>query len=239
MEFKDKVVIVTGGSSGIGKKISERFFNEEATVIASSSKDRKTKDDFAFIKADVREESDVKNLIERVVEKYGKIDILINSAGIYSQNQYDIVNLSVDEFDDSMNVNFRGIFLTTKYALPYLLKSNGNIINISSVLGLVPEKESSIYCSSKAAVNMFTKVLALNYADKGVRVNSICPGPIDTPMLDKNIPSNEMKKYLEENPMKRAGTTDEVANLVLFLASDKASYITGGIYTVDGGESLK
>ena len=239
MEFKDKVVIVTGGSSGIGRKISERFFNEGATVVASSSKDKKTKDNFVFIKADIREESDVKNLIERVVEKYGKIDILVNSAGIYSQNQYDIVSLSADEFDDSMNVNFRGIFLTTKYALPYLLKSNGNIINISSVLGLVPEKESSIYCSSKAAVNMFTKALALNYADKGIRVNAVCPGPIDTPMLDKNIPSNEMKKYLEENPMKRAGTTDEVANLVLFLASDKASYITGGIYTVDGGESLK
>jgi len=238
MEFKNKVVVVTGGSSGIGKRIAERFSEEGAKVIASS-RDEKSEGNFEFIKADVREEREVKGLIESVIKKYRKIDILINSAGIYSQNQYDIVNLSAEEFDDSMNTNFRGTFLTTKHVLPYLLKNEGNIVNISSALGLVPEKESSIYCSSKAAVNMFTKTLALNYADQGIRINAVCPGPIDTPMLNENIPAGEMKDYLEANPMKRVGTTDEVANLVLFLASSKASYITGSLYTVDGGESLK
>ncbi len=228
MEFKDKVVVVTGGSSGIGKKVVERFSDEGAKVVALG-KDQ----------ADVRKEKDVENLIKSAVEEYGKIDILVNCAGIYSQNQWDIPNLSTEEFDDTMHTNFRSIFLTTKHALPYILKSKGNIVNISSALGLIPEKESSIYCSSKAAVNMFTKTLALNYADQGVRINAVCPGPIDTPMLNENIPQDEMKEYLNGNPMKRAGTTDEVASLVLFLASDKASYITGGLYTVDGGESLK
>ena len=187
----------------------------------------------------MRDENSVKDLIQNTADRFGRIDVVVNSAGIYSQNQHDIPNLSIEEFDDSMNTNFRGIFLTTKYALPYLLKSRGNIINISSALGLVPEKESSIYCASKAAVNMFTKAVALNYADKGVRINAVCPGPIDTPMLNANIPQDEMADYLNANPMKRAGTTDEVANLALFLASDKASYITGSTYTVDGGESLK
>lgn len=236
MNMKDKIIIVTGGSSGIGKKIAERFSVEGATIIRSGKESCAEKD---FIQADIREESFVKNLIERVVDKFGRIDVVVNSAGIYSQNQYDIPNLSVEEFDDSMNTNFRGIFLTTKYALPYLLKSKGNIVNIASALGLVPEKESSIYCASKAAVIMFTKAVALNYADKGVRINAVCPGPINTPMLNANIPKDEMSDYLNANPMKRAGTTDEVANLVLFLASDKASYMTGGAYTIDGGESLK
>jgi NAD(P)-dependent dehydrogenase (short-subunit alcohol dehydrogenase family) len=238
MEFKNKVVIITGGSSGIGKRIAERFSKEGAKVVVSS-KDEKSEGDFEFIKADVREEEAIKSLVEDVVKKYRKIDILVNSAGIYSQNQYDIINLATEEFDNSMNTNFKGTFLTTKHVLPHLLKSKGNIVNISSALGLVPEKESSIYCSSKAAVNMFTKTLALNYADQGIRINAVCPGPINTPMLDENIPADEMADYLNENPMKRAGTTDEVANLVLFLTSDEASYITGGIYTVDGGESLK
>lgn len=228
MEFKNKVVIVTGGSSGIGKSVAECFLNEGATVVP-----------FGKEKYDVKKEEDVRKIINDVVAKHGRIDVVINSAGIYSQNQYDIPNLSVEEFDDQMGTNFKGVFLVTKYALPHLLKSKGNIVNVSSALGLVPEKESSVYCSSKAAVNMFTKATALYYADKGVRINTVCPGPIDTPMLNTNIPPSEMADYLNANPMRRAGTADEVANLILFLASDKASYITGGLYTVDGGESLK
>jgi len=234
--FKDKIVIVTGGSSGIGKRIAERFTDEGAKVI-TVSKDGDSND--MHVNVDVRRDKDVKKLIEEVASKHGQVDIVVNSAGIYSQEQYDIPNLSVEDFDDQMNINFKGIFLTTKYALPYLLKSKGNIVNISSALGLVPEKESSVYCASKAAVNMFTKTTALNYADKGVRINAVCPGPIDTPMLNNNISDDEMSDYLNENPMKRVGTTDEVASLVLFLASSEASYMTGGLHTVDGGESLK
>jgi len=238
MMFNDKVVLVTGGSSGIGKKIAEKFSGEGARVIAAGLREESDAG-VKYISTDVRDEDKVRNLIGQVVEEYGRIDVLVNSAGVYSQNQWDIPNLSLEEFDDTMNTNFKGIFLMTKHALPHILKSKGNIVNISSALGLVPEKESSIYCSSKAAVNMFTKTLALNYADKGIRINAVCPGPIDTPMLSENIPSDEMGGYLNNNPMRRAGTTDEVANLALFLASEKASYITGGLYTIDGGESLK
>jgi len=247
MRFKDKIIVVIGGSSGIGKTTAERFVAEGAkVVIASKDKDKGQSITSAiggesiFIKVDISKEDEVKSLFEEVVNKFGKLDILVNSAGVYSPNQGDITKLPTNEFDEMMSVNFRGIFLASKYALPHLSKAKGNIVNISSALGLVPEKESSIYCSSKAAVNMFTKATALNTVGDGVRVNAVCPGPIDTPMLSENIPDkDDMREYLDENPMKRAGTTDEVASLILFLASDEASYMTGGIHTVDGGESIK
>ena len=138
-----------------------------------------------------------------------------------------------------METNFKSIFLLTKFAIPHLLKSQGNIINIASSLGLIPEAESPIYCSSKAAIIMFTKATALNYSKSGVRINCICPGPIDTPLLRRAFPDEkELAEYLKRNPMGRAGTSDEVANVALFLASQESSYVTGGIYTVDGGESL-
>lgn len=246
MNFKNKVIVITGGSSGIGKAIAVKFVENGARVVIASQNEaqgNKVCEDISnciFIKTDVRKEGDMKNLFEEVIKKYNQLDILVNSAGIYSPNQADIPNLSFEEFNDTMQTNFNGVFLATKFGLPHLLKTKGNVVNIASSLGLVPEKESSIYCSSKAAVIMFTKTIALQYASQGVRVNAVCPGPIDTPMLNNAFPDkDELKEYLEENPMKRAGTPDEVANLVLFLASQENSYITGGTYTIDGGDWIK
>lgn len=246
-DFKNKTVVITGGSSGIGKAIAVKFIESGAEVIIASHNeaqgDKACKDmpgNCTFVKTDVRKESDVKNFFEEIAKKYGKLDILVNSAGIYSPNQADITSLSFEEFNDTMETNFNGVFLTTKFGLPHLLKTKGKIINIASSLGLVPEKESTIYCASKAAVIMFTKTTALQYASQGVRINSVCPGPIDTPMLNNAFPDKkELDEYLKANPMMRAGTPEEVANLVLFLVSEDNSYITGGAYTIDGGESLK
>ena len=246
MKLKNKVVIITGGTSGIGFAIAKLFSGEGAKIVIASDKLENGNDiaksissDCLFVQTDVREESQIKNLLSETITKFGKLDILINSAGVYSFSQSDIAQMSTADFDWIMNINFKGVFLTTKFSIPELLKTKGNIINISSALGIVPEKESAIYCASKSAVIMFSKAIALQFPEKGLRVNSICPGPIDTPMLHRAFPEKkEYDKYLETNPMKRAGTPEEVAKLALFLASEDAGYITGGVYTIDGGESL-
>ena len=246
MKLKNKVVIVTGGTSGIGFAIAKLFSEEGARVVIASDKSENGNDiaksissDCFFVQTDVREESQIKNLLSETIKKFERLDILVNSAGVYSFSQSDIAQMPTADFDWIMNVNFRGIFLTAKFSIPELLKTKGNIINISSSLGIVPEKESAIYCASKSAVIMFSKAIALQFPEKGLRVNSICPGPIDTPMLHRAFPEKkEYDEYLETNPMKRAGTTEEVAKLALFLASEDAGYITGGVYTIDGGESL-
>ena len=247
MKIKGKVAIITGGTSGIGFAIAKLFSREGSNVVIASDKPengnniaKSISSDCLFIQTDIREENQVKNLIFETVKKFGKLDILVNSAGVYSFSQGDIAQMPTADFDWIMNINFKGIFLTTKFAIPELLITKGNIINISSSLGIVPEKESSIYCASKSAVIMFSKAIALQFPEKGLRVNSICPGPIDTPMLRRAFPEKkEYDEYLEMNPMKRAGTPEEVAGLALFLSSDDARYITGGVYTIDGCESLR
>lgn len=247
MKLKDKVALITGGTSGIGFAIAKLFSEQGAKVVIASDKSKNGNDiaksissDCIFIQTDVREESQVKKLISETIKKFGKLDILVNSAGVYSSSQSDISQMPTVDFDSIMNINFKGVFLTTKFAIPELLKTKGNIINISSTLGIVPEKESAIYCASKSAVIMFSKCIALQFSEKGLRVNSICPGPIDTPLLHRAFPEKkEYDEYLELNPMKRAGTPKEVAGLALFLAGDDAKYITGGVYTIDGGESLR
>ena len=247
MKLKNKVVIVTGGTSGIGFAIAKLFSEEGARVVIASDKSENGNDiaksissNCFFVQTDVREESQIKNLLSETIKKFERLDILVNSAGVYSFSQSDIAQMPTADFDWIMNVNFRGIFLTAKFSIPELLKTKGNIINISSSLGIVPEKESAIYCASKSAVIMFSKAIALQFPEKGLRVNSICPGPIDTPMLHRAFSKKkEYDEYLEMNPMKRAGTPEEVAKLALFLASEDAGYITGGVYTIDGGESLR
>ena len=247
MKLKDRVAIITGGTSGIGFAIAKLFSKEGSNVVIASDKPesgnniaKSISSDCLFIQTDIREENQVKNLIFETVKKFGKLDILVNSAGVYSFSQGDIVQMPTADFDWIMNINFKGVFLTTKFAISELLKTKGNIINISSSLGIVPEKESAIYCASKSAVIMFSKAIALQFPESGLRVNSICPGPIDTPMLRRAFPEKkEYDEYLKMNPMKRAGTPEEVAGLALFLASDDARYITGGVYTIDGGESLR
>lgn len=246
MKLENKVAIITGSSSGIGQAIALRFAKEGAMVIVADIDESGAENTLSqisdagiFVKTDVSNEQKVKSLVDKTSEKFGKLDIVVNSVGIYSPLEADIAFLPTKDFSNVMETNFKSIFLLTKFAIPHLLKSQGNIINIASSLGLIPEAESPIYCSSKAAIIMFTKTTALNYAKSGMRINCICPGPIDTPLLHRAFPDEkELAEYLKRNPMGRAGTSDEVANVALFLASQESSYVTGGIYTVDGGESL-
>ena len=230
MKLKNKIALVTGGSSGIGKSISLKFIDEGAKVIVLDIK--KPDYEVEYYQLDVSNEDEIK----KVVKNVKNVDILVNSAGIYLQSS--VEQMKKDDLDKIIDINFKGIFLMCKHVIPLLKKSHGNMINISSGLGIAPEPESPAYCASKAAIIMLTKCMAQKYASQNFRVNAILPGPIDTPMLRNAFPSQkDLDKYARSNPMKRVGKPEEVANVAIFLASDEASYVNGGLYSVDGGES--
>ncbi|MBS3169565.1 SDR family oxidoreductase [Candidatus Woesearchaeota archaeon] len=230
MRLAKKTALVTGGSKGIGEAITKRFLKEGARVIVFDIE--KPTFDVEFFKVDISDE----NQIKEALKKIDKIDVLVNNAGIYFLES--VETTSKEQLDTIFDINIKGTYLMCKHFIPLVLKSKGNIINIASALGIVPELSSPAYCSTKAAVIMLTKCLAQEYASKGIRVNSILPGPIDTPLLRNSFKTKEDKKISESKiPMRRIGKPEEVANVAVFLASDEASYVTGGMYSVDGGES--
>lgn len=230
MELKNKKAIITGGSKGIGQAIARKFIQEGANVIVFDIEKPKYK--AKFYQVDIKSEEEIRKAFRDIK----RLDILVNNAGVYFQSS--IEKTTKGRLDFLVDTNLKGTFLMCKYALPLLKKSKGQIINISSGLGAVPEPESPAYCATKSALIMLTKCMAQEYAPKGLRVNAILPGPIDTPLLRKELPiKKEFRAYTKLNPMRRVGKPEDVANVALFLASSKANYVTGGLYSVDGGES--
>jgi len=229
--FSNKVVLVTGGSQGIGKEIAKQFLKQNAKVIVFDIK--KPNYTVDYFKVDVSKENEIISAMKNIKQ----LDILVNNAGIYFQKS--VEDTEEKDLDKIIGVNFKGPYFMCKHCLPLLKKSEGNIINISSGLGVKSEPESPAYCSTKAALIMLTKCLAKAYAQKGVRFNSVLPGPIDTPLLRTSFKTQkEIDEYAKTNPIGRIGTVKDVANIVLFLASEKAGYVTGGTYNVDGGEYI-
>ncbi|MCK4805913.1 MAG: SDR family oxidoreductase [Candidatus Pacebacteria bacterium] len=230
MKLDKKVALITGGSNGIGKAIAQRFLDEGAKVIIFDIV--KPDYDVDFYEVDISNEEQIKKAFQEIKH----LDIVVNNAGIYFQAS--IEETSKEQLDKIIDVNFKGAYLISKYALPLVKKGKGNIINISSVVGIIPDPTSPAYCSTKAALIMLTKCMAREYGIESVRVNAILPGPIDTPLLRRVLFSEELiQKYTALNPMGRIGKPEEVANVAAFLASNEASYVTGGIYSVDGGQS--
>ena len=243
MEEK-KVALITGGTRGIGREIAKKFAKEGCNLVLNYVSDNtdveKIKSEFneygidvLVLKADVSVFSDCENLVKEAIEKFGKIDILVNNAGITKDTL--IAMMKEDAFDKVIDVNLKGTFNVTKNVVPYMMKKrNGNIINISSVVGVVGKAGQSNYAASKAGIIGFTKSLAKELAPRNIRVNAVAPGFIDTDMT--SVLSDKVKENINlQIPLKRMGKAEEVANVVSFLANDESSYITGQVINVDGG----
>lgn len=247
--FNNKVVIVTGGASGIGLETAHQFAAEGAlTVIADINAEKKAEiiaafkannQDCIYHPVDVANPADVKNLVNAVIERYGKIDILFNNAGIEISGA--VTEFSEEDYQKIMDVNLKSVFLCSKYVLPHMIGcSSGIIINMASVASFLAWKDDAIYSASKAAVKLLTQAMAVECAPYAIRVNAVAPGIIDTPMTDRALGTasdlKELKKIKgKTHPLGRLGLPYEVARTVLFLASDDASFITGTILPIDGG----
>ena len=246
-ELEGKVAIVTGGSSGIGRAIVDLFAKEGARIVVADiqetdAADTVKKGTIKFVRTDVRERAQVQRLVEACVNEFGGIDIVCNDAGV-GQNQA-VSDTTEKDWDKIVDTNLKGVFLVSKYALPHMLmRKMGTIVNISSQLGLTALPGRAAYCASKAGVILLTKVLALEYAEHNIRVNCVCPGPIQTPMLEFTHnqdadPAESKRNLLRMVPLARMGRPEEIAQAVLFLVSDRSSYVTGQHLVVDGGYVL-
>ena len=246
MRLEGKVAIVTGGANGMGAKECRIFAREGAKVVIADvlegegnqleAEISESGDDAVFVRLDVTSEDNWAAAVEAAVSRYGKLDVLVNNAGIARGHNPD--DLNVEDWDALMNVNAKGVFLGMKYAIPEMQKAGGgSIVNISSISGMVGQRVVHMgYNASKGAVRLVTKSAAVQYAQDGIRVNSVHPGvmpPMRSSVAAQNPGSRE--ELLSGVPMGRVGRREEVGNAVLFLASDEASYITGAELVVDGG----
>lgn len=246
--MKGKVAVVTGASSGIGRATALKFAREGAAVVAvgrnqnelGSLRDeaREFEGSIRPQLADLLEPTQVERLVAETVEHLGGIDVLVNAAGIIKNGSIEDTTLA--DWDKMMNVNLRSIFYLTQKCVPFLVASKGNVVNVSSVTGLRAFPNVLAYCVSKAATDQLTRCAALELAPKGVRVNAVNPGVVVTNLHKRGGMSDENYEKFVENaknthPLGRPGAADEIAELIAFLASDKASWITGASYAIDGG----
>ena len=247
MRLSGKVALVTGGSRGIGFATAKILSENGATVVITAKNQERLEKASSEISnsigivANIRDKDDVKNVVVKTVEKFGKIDILVNNAGIFPKIK-ELHNIDEDEWNEVLDVNLSGQFRFTKEAIPYLQKTSGSIINISSDAGLKAYQGFNVdaYSAAKAALILLTKCWALEYAKDKIRVNCICPGVVNTDMTKPFLKTQKDKEFMDnEHPIGRIGQPEEVGKAVLYFASDDASWITGAILAVDGGESVK
>jgi NAD(P)-dependent dehydrogenase (short-subunit alcohol dehydrogenase family) len=249
VRFQDKVVVVTGAGSGIGRATALAFGREGAKVVAADIDAASAQAAAEQIKAaggqseplqvDVSVAADVERMVTTTVERFGRLDVLVNNAGVVFLQH--LPEVPEEEWDRLMSINLKGVYLGCKYAVPQMIRQGqGVIVNTASIAGLHGYSAHTAYGAAKGGVVQLTKALAVESARKGVRVNCVCPSTIDTPMLDKDARRNRDKATFlqmaaKASPMGRIGQPEEVAAAILFLASDEASYITGVALPVDGG----
>lgn len=240
--LENKVAVVTGGCGGIGNAICERFVKEGAVVYAADIAES-VPAGATYQKHDVTSEDSAKALMDRVKSEHGKLDILVNAAGI--EIEFTIENTSLEDWNRVFAINVTGTFLTSKYALPLMrVAGAGSIINFGSYDGFIADPELAAYCATKGAVHALTRAMACDHGPENIRVNAICPGYIDTPMLQSFFgTSGDIESLKQEvrnvHPTKRYGTPEDAANLVNWLAGDEARYASGQLWVLDGGLSAQ
>jgi NAD(P)-dependent dehydrogenase (short-subunit alcohol dehydrogenase family) len=251
MRLKDKVAIITGAGSGQGKAAAKLFASEGAKVVIAEWNEENGKrveeeivaagHEAIFMKTDVSNEENVQTVINQVVDHYGRIDVLFNNAGIgfSARSKYKMAPLldtPLQDWNNILGINLNGVYLMSKYTIPIMMKQkSGSIVNNSSLNGLLGVTGADAYTASKGGVIALTRVMAVDYGKYNIRVNCICPGAIDTPMIAEVLSIEEIAKNYEAGPLGRVGKPEEIATAALFLSSDDSSYITGLIMPVDGG----
>lgn len=251
MRLKDKVAIVTGSKQGIGAGIAGVFSQEGASVVVADIEEDgglKKADELGaaenkaiFVKADVSDSRSVQNMIDTTIETFGKLDILVNNAGYHISKN--IEDTSEGEWEFIINTNLRSTFLCSKYAIPHLRKTKGSIINISSMVGLVGQPNAGAYSATKGGQIAMSKGMAIDFAPDGIRINVICPGWIQTPLVEdwfgqQSDPDASRKYIYGIHPLGRIGTPEECGKAALFLACDDSSFVTGTTIALDGGVTL-
>jgi len=249
MRLPNKSALITGGTSGIGEATAILFAREGAQIAITGRNEKRGHAVTAaileaggkaiFLRTDVRKAAECERAVNETVKAFGRIDILFNNAGIFYP--HNAIECSEEEWDEQIDINLKGTFLMSKYALPGMIaQGRGVIINNSSGWGIVGGDKAVAYCASKGGVVLMTKAMAIDHGRRGIRVNCICPGDVDTPMLpaDAKMRGLAWEEYIAgcaDRPLGRVGTAVEIAKAVLFLASDDSSFMTGASLVVDGG----
>ncbi|MPY88737.1 MAG: glucose 1-dehydrogenase [Luteitalea sp.] len=251
MRLADKIAIVTGAGSGIGRAVAMRFAREGARVtVVDRSREHvdavvaaigRANSQAVAAVADVTEDAEVSRFMEMTTEATGRLDVLVNCAGVTAFGT--VLDSPASELDQVLAINVRSIWTVSRASIPHMRPSGGSIVNMASITGVVGAPGMAAYATSKGAIITLTRTLALEVAEAAIRVNCICPASIDTPMLQASFerlddPDAARARNVKRHPLGRLGTPEDVANLALFLASDEASFITGGTYVIDGGALL-